>query len=107
MISNNKRQVILEDAQPPLKRRRDSSSTPFSSGNDISDSIILNQNSGSFELKSYRNPIERLKNDFKYRKLVHGSTNFLVCLGLTCNLTLNTISSALKLFHQKHINKMR
>lgn len=34
------------------------------------------------------------------RAMVYGTSNFLICLGLTCNLTLNTILMGLRLHHR-------
>lgn len=47
--------------------------------------------------------IDELANSRRLRRLVYGTSNFVICLGLTCSLTLSTIFMGLQLLHRSSL----
>eukprot|EP01054_Gregarina_sp_Poly1_P010069 Gregarina_sp_Poly_1__10068@NODE_67_length_16383_cov_69_023903_g57_i0_p5_GENE_NODE_67_length_16383_cov_69_023903_g57_i0NODE_67_length_16383_cov_69_023903_g57_i0_p5_ORF_typecomplete_len302_score39_27Cyclin_N/PF00134_23/1_3e10_NODE_67_length_16383_cov_69_023903_g57_i034384343 len=46
---------------------------------------------------------EELSRSLRLRRLVYGTSNYIICLGLTCNLTLSTIFMGLQLLHRSSL----
>eukprot|EP01056_Protomagalhaensia_sp_Gyna25_P000414 Protomagalhaensia_sp_Gyna_25__413@NODE_1196_length_2077_cov_9_168793_g951_i0_p1_GENE_NODE_1196_length_2077_cov_9_168793_g951_i0NODE_1196_length_2077_cov_9_168793_g951_i0_p1_ORF_typecomplete_len315_score39_66Cyclin_N/PF00134_23/1_1e10_NODE_1196_length_2077_cov_9_168793_g951_i02661210 len=47
--------------------------------------------------------IEELSTSARLRRLVYGTSNYIICLGLTCKLTLSTIFMGLQLLHRSSL----
>eukprot|EP01053_Blabericola_migrator_P010434 Blabericola_migrator_1__10433@NODE_58_length_15904_cov_68_205342_g53_i0_p3_GENE_NODE_58_length_15904_cov_68_205342_g53_i0NODE_58_length_15904_cov_68_205342_g53_i0_p3_ORF_typecomplete_len319_score44_45Cyclin_N/PF00134_23/2_7e10_NODE_58_length_15904_cov_68_205342_g53_i01163012586 len=47
--------------------------------------------------------VEELAQSPQLRRLVYGTSNYIICLGLTCNLTLSTIFMGLQLLHRSSL----